>query len=80
MTMATISRPMYIRGGNYVLAVCRECGRLNYCEAHGDTAACRCTPGRWTEHAPVPGQYTDVNRLWYRGPSRLNQYCSGGSH
>jgi hypothetical protein len=66
----TVVRPMYKRGGNYILAVCRECGRLNYCEVHGTTAKCRCSE-QWTEHASVPNQYTDSNYLWYQGPSRL---------
>jgi hypothetical protein len=68
----TVVRPMYKRGGNYILAVCRECGRLNYCEVHGNTAPCRCTSGRWTEHSFVPDEYVDrVGRFWYVGPSRL---------
>lgn len=46
-------KPRYDSKG-WPLCQCTKCGRLNYVEPHGTTAACRCTKGEWTEHKNIP--------------------------
>jgi hypothetical protein len=54
----------------WVLCSCVTCGRLNYVEPHGTTAACKCSP-EWTEHRNIPYEYRDMSGTQYRGPARL---------
>ncbi len=37
----------------WILGQCLICGRLNYVEPHGMTAACKCSLD-WTEHRSIP--------------------------
>lgn len=48
---------------DWILGQCQGCGRLNYVEPHGTTAACRCSPD-WTEHASIPYSARDASGLW----------------
>lgn len=45
-------KPIYRRDG-WVLGRCTTCGRTNYVEPHGTTAACKCSSD-WTEHTNIP--------------------------
>jgi hypothetical protein len=44
-------KPRYNAQG-WLLCECTKCGRHNYVEPHGTTAACSCSK-EWTEHAPL---------------------------
>lgn len=48
-------KSVYNRDG-WILCSCANCGKLNYVEPHGTTAACKCPGGhlRLREHLPVP--------------------------
>jgi hypothetical protein len=47
----------------WILGQCQQCGRLNYVEPHGTTAACTCST-EWTEHASIPYNARDASGLW----------------
>ena len=51
-------KSLYNRDG-WVLCSCANCGKLNYVEPHGTTAACKCPQShlRWREHLPIPGAF-----------------------
>ena len=45
------TKPRYRERDGWVLCECVRCGRHNYVEPHGTTAACACSPGgAWVEH------------------------------
>lgn len=46
------TKPRY-NGKGWVLCECTVCGRHNYVEPHGMTAACPCSLD-WTEHRSLP--------------------------
>jgi hypothetical protein len=52
------TKPLYREDG-WVLGSCASCGKLNYVEPHGTTAACKCPGGhlRMREHVSVPYIY-----------------------
>lgn len=43
----------------WVLCLCRKCGRDNYVEPHGYTAACKCTVDAWVTHESIPFRFGD---------------------
>lgn len=55
----------------WVLAICTQCGRLNYVEPHGVTAQCRCSKN-WTEHRSIPQKFRNMAGV-YIGPARFDE-------
>ena len=62
-----VGQPIYSRH-NWVLGQCLMCGRLNYVEPHGTTAACVCVPDEWQEHRNIPYQYRTDDGTRLRKP------------
>jgi hypothetical protein len=42
------------------LTLCSRCARFRYCEPHGTTAACVCSPD-WTESVSIPYRSGDTH-------------------
>jgi len=65
----------------WVLTLCRECGKLRYCEPHGTTAACSCSD-EWTESLSISYEYGDgtvvLSRRTIRTIVSLAEYARKG--
>ena len=69
MSERMVTRPIYNKD-DWVLCICCTCGRVNYVEPHGTTAACACaTDGVWVEHASIPYTWGDPSGFTARMPS-----------